>query len=111
MAVLIEAISVVIRADSLLKAFNDEWEAFKAIVPNKTLCADNEIVRIGCMTPDDVESFIKKLEENGLTFLVDDKSVDVAVVDQRRGLTIKCDWLEFGHANCPSRIIEWLLAD
>ncbi len=99
MAVLIEAISVVIRADALLKSFDGGWEGFKDIVPNQTLCADNELVRVGFMTPDDVESFIKKLEKNGLKFLCDEKSIDIAVVDQMRGPTKKCDWLEFGHIN------------
>jgi hypothetical protein len=99
MAVLIEAISVVIKAESLLKAFNNDWEGFRAIVPNQTLCADNEIVRMGFMTPDDVESFIKKLEGFGLVFTESGKSVDIAVVDQIKGPTNKCDWLEFGHVN------------
>ena len=99
MAVLIEALSVVIRANSLLKAFDNDWEAFVAIVPNQTLCADTEIVRVGFMTPDDVESFIKKLEKNGLVFLTDDQSVDIAVVDQLRGVTNDCNWLEFSHVN------------
>jgi len=99
MSVLIEAISVIIRADALLKAFNGDWEAFKAIVPNKTLCADNEVVRVGFMTPDDVESFIKKLEKYGLTFLRNDESVDIAVVDQMRGPIKKCAWIEFGHVD------------
>jgi len=99
MAVLIEAISVVIRADALLKSFNGDWESFKAIVPNQTMCADNEIVRVGFMTPDDVESFIKKLEKYGLIFLRDDQSVDIAVVDQLRGPSKKCEWLEFGNVN------------
>jgi hypothetical protein len=58
MSVLIEAISVVMRADELLKKFPGGWDAFKGIVPNQTLCADNEIVRVGFMTPQDVESFI-----------------------------------------------------
>jgi len=99
MAVLIEAISVVIRADSLLKSFNGDWESFKAIVPNQTLCADNEIVRVGFMTPSDVESFIKKLGKYGLVFLRNDESVDIVVVDQMRGPTKKCDWVEYGHIN------------
>jgi hypothetical protein len=46
MSVLIEAISVVMRADELLKKFPGGWDAFKGIVPNQTLCADNEIVRV-----------------------------------------------------------------
>jgi len=99
MAVLVEAISVIIRADVLLKAFNNDWEGFKAIVPNQTLCADNEIVRVGFMTADDVKSFIMKLEKYGLIFLRDDQSVDIAVVDQLKGPTTKCEWLEFGHIN------------
>ena len=66
MAVLIEAISVVVRADELLKKFPGGWDAFKAIVPNQTLCADNEIVRVGFMVPQDVESFIKRLQRVGL---------------------------------------------
>jgi hypothetical protein len=99
MAVLIEAISVVIRADSLLNAFNDEWKEFVAIVPNQTLCADTELARVGFMTPNDVELFIKKLEMFGLTYLENDKCVDIAVVDQLRGPTMECDWLEFSHGD------------
>ena len=99
MSVLIEAISVVIRADELLKKFPGGWDAFKGIVPNQTLCADNEIVRVGFMTPQDVESFIKKLQRVGLEFLRDGEAIDIAVVDQTRGLTSKCAWLEFSHVN------------
>ena len=51
------------------------------------------------MMPDDVKSFIRKLEQFGLLFLSDNKSVDIAIVDQLRGPTTKCDWLEFGHVN------------
>jgi hypothetical protein len=99
MAVLIEATSVVIRADTLLKKFPGGWEAFKRIVPNKTLCADNEIVRAGFMSPQDVESFVKKLQGAGLEFLRDDEAIDIAVADQMRGLTSKCTWLEFGQVD------------
>ena len=70
MAVLIEAISVVVRADVLLQKFPGGWEAFKSIIPNQTLCADNEIVRVGFMSPQDVESFVKKLQDAGLEFLL-----------------------------------------
>jgi len=98
MAVLVEGISVIILAESLIEKFTDDWEGFKAIVPNQTLCADQEIVRVGFQVPDDVESFIKELETYGLVFLEDDESVDIAVADQLSGLTKKCQWLKFGHA-------------
>lgn len=99
MSVLIEAISVVVRADQLLKKFPGGWDAFKTIVPNQTLCADNEVVRVGFMTPQDVEAFIKKLQRIGLEFLRDGEAIDIAVADQMSGITSKCTWLEFGHVN------------
>ena len=55
MAVLVEAISVIVRAAAIHQKYPGGWEAFKRIIPNQTLCADNELVRIGFMTPDDVE--------------------------------------------------------
>jgi hypothetical protein len=96
MAVLVEAISVVIRADAVLEKFPGGWDGFKAIVPNQTLCADNEIIRVGFMYPQDVESFVKKLQRCGLEFLRDGEAIDIAVADQMRGLTSGCGWLEFG---------------
>lgn len=99
MAVLIEAISVVVRADALLKKYPGGWGAFEKAAPNQTLCADGEIVRVGFMTPVDVESFIKSLQHAGLEFLRDGRAIEIAVVDQMRGPTSQCDWLEFGHMN------------
>ena len=99
MAILVEAISVVVQAEAILYKFQGGWDAFKEIVPNKTLRADGEIAGVGFMTPVDVESFIKRLKKSGLIFLQDDMSLDITVVDQMRGPTMKCEWLEFGHAD------------
>src|ERR1035438_501158 len=99
MSVLVEGISVIIRANAIHEKFPGGWEEFKHIVPNKTLCADNEIVRVGFMTPDDVESFVFKLEIAGLEFLRDGVAIDIAVVDQMKGLTSMCSWADFGHVN------------
>lgn len=99
MTVLVEAISVITRIDSLLKALPGGWDGFKRIVPNSTLCADEEISRVGFMTPSDVESFIKKLTGFGLEFLRDGAAIDIAVADQIHGLTSACSWLEFGRVS------------
>jgi hypothetical protein len=72
------------------------WTAFVADVPNATFCADDEIARVGFMSAADVEAFIEGLQLQGLSFLEGGKAIDVAVVDQQRGLTTQCDWLEFG---------------
>lgn len=99
MAVLVESISVVIRADALLSKFSGGWEGFKRVVPNQTLCADNELVRIGFMTPHDVQPFIGKLQNAGLVFLRNGEAVEMVVADQMRGFTSKCAWAEFGRVN------------
>ena len=99
MAVLIEATSVVVPTHALLEKFSGGWEAFERMVPNRTLCADNEIVRVGFMTPPDVEAFVNKLKDGGLEHLRDNKAIDIATVDQIRGILSECDWLEFGHVN------------
>jgi hypothetical protein len=97
MAVLIEAISVVVRADALLRAFKGDWTAFAQTVPNATLCADGELARIGFMSPAAVKQFVDSLEARGLTFLSGGNAVDIVVVDQQRGPMMACDWVQFGH--------------
>jgi hypothetical protein len=80
----------------VLKVFGSFGE-FKEIVPNKTLCADDEIIRVGFMAPNDVKKFVATLEAKGLCYLEEDSSVDMVVIDQMRGPTTPCDWIEFGH--------------
>jgi hypothetical protein len=96
MAVLIEAISVVVRRDVIERKFKGGWAAFVASVPNATLCADDKLARVGFMSPSDVEAFVHNLEHAGLTFQSGEMAIDFAVVDQVRGPTSDCAWLEFG---------------
>jgi hypothetical protein len=96
MAVLIEAISVVIRVDSIQRQFSGGWPEFKKSVPNRTLCDDNEIARVGFMTPADVQAFVRVLESRGLTHLRDRTAADCVVVEQMHGPCNACEWIEFG---------------
>jgi len=97
MAVLVEAISVVIRSDKLLAAFAGDWGRFKQTVPNATLCADGELVRVGFMTPEDAEQYVKKLATDGLNYLQNERAANIVVVDQNSGPLAPCAWIEFGH--------------
>lgn len=115
MAVLCEGISVIVRRDSIDERFTGGWAAFEELVPNATLCSDGELARVGFMNPDSVEDFVSELEVRGLTFDADEfrdaaeafgvpeneladelNREDIAVVDQVRGPTRPCAWLEFG---------------
>lgn len=95
MAVLLEGISVVVRRDSVARKCPGGWDGFLHAVPNRTLCYDDQIARVGFMVPPDVGKFIKSLEKLNLTFLDHRKAVDFAVVDQLTGPTTRCDWLQF----------------
>lgn len=97
MAVLIEAISVIVRKDSISRKIKGGEEYFRTLIPNATYCDDGELVRVGFLSPDDTKTFVEILTDAGLTFLEDDQCVDIAVCDQRYGLTKSCEWLEFGH--------------
>lgn len=97
MAVLVEAISVIVRRDAINKGFIGGWRGFLNAVPNNTLCADDDLARVGFMSPPDVEEFVRHLERAGLVFTSNGKALDIAVVDQMRGPTIPAEWLEFAH--------------
>ena len=93
MAVLIEAICVVIKLNSIIRACPDLM-VFKEIIPNNTQCIDQHLVRVGFMVPEDMQAFIDKLESKGLVHLKDDKAIDMVIMDQTKGIIDLCDWIE-----------------
>lgn len=99
MAVLIEGISVVVRVDCIYSKFSGSWEQFKRSVPNETLCSDNELARVGFMTPNDTQAYVEHLNSNGLQYVESSQAADLVVADQRRGFGVRCEWAEFGHIN------------
>jgi hypothetical protein len=97
MPVLIEGISVVVQVSAIARRFPGGVEGFRRAAPNDTLCADNELARVGFMAPGDVQEYVHSLEARGLLYKRHDKPVDLVVVDQQSGPTVACDWIEFGH--------------
>jgi hypothetical protein len=97
LAVLVEAISVIVRVEAIENSYSGRFERFRDMVPNETLACDSELARVGFMSPDDVAQYVGQLENNGLSFLQVGKPIDIAVVDQQQGPSVRCDWLEFGH--------------
>jgi hypothetical protein len=96
MAVLVEAISVIVRRAAIVERFKGGWPAFLEAIPNATGCYDDDLARVGFMSPDGVEAFVSELEGGGLVFRRDGQAVDIAVVDQLRGPTIPAPWLHVG---------------
>ena len=81
MAVLVEPISVVVRRDAINTRFIGGWPAFLESIPNRTLCADADLARVGFMSPDDVKAYASELEAGGLVFLLDGEAQDFALLD------------------------------
>jgi hypothetical protein len=94
MPVLIEAISVVVRKAAISNKLSGGWVEFLQHVPNRTLCFDDDLARVGFMTPDDVRAFVQELEAMGLTYVEGGEARDLAVVDQMAGPMITSTWIE-----------------
>ncbi len=99
MAVLVEAISVIVQRSTIEDKYPGGWETFVSDAPNATLCADGHLVRLGFMTPADVKDYVSSLDGHGIKYIEDEKAQEVVVVDEIRGPAVACSWLEFGHVN------------
>lgn len=95
MAVLIEAISVVIRIETIADKYPGGVEQYINDCPNRTLCMDDEIVRVGFMSSVDAQDYVGSLHRLGLRCLEDDDFDEIAVVDQDDGIIRPCEWLRF----------------
>ena len=106
MAVLCEAISVVIRRDSINTYYRGGWDKFFEAIPNQTFCTDGELIRIGFLNPNEVKLFVDAIVDSGLQFQADKKILglftksrkinDIIIVDQHQGPLAPCSWVEFG---------------
>jgi hypothetical protein len=106
MAVLCEAISVVIRRDSINTYYRGGWDKFFEAIPNQTFCTDGELIRIGFLNPNEVKVFVDAIVDSGLQFQADKKILglftksrkinDIIIVDQHQGPLAPCSWVEFG---------------
>ncbi len=107
MSVLCEAISVIVPVDLLGRKYPGGAQAYAADCPDTTYCQDDKVTRVGFMHPDDTMAYINRLVRQAtLTPQDGHQFVDLAVVDQFRGLTMPCPWLEWDQADGLTR--AWL---
>ena len=95
MGVLAEAISVMVPVSVLDAKYPGGRVQYVDDAPNATYCCDCHLTRIGFMVPEDVQRFVGYLATCDIRHIVAGKSVDCVVVDQTRGPTAPCEWLEF----------------
>lgn len=99
MAVLIEAINIVVNNNAIIKDRNIE-EQFLKNVPSQTYCSDGLLHRFGFMDQISINNYIHYLTKDlGLTYLDENnKAIDFVVVDMLEGPTTDCDWIRFKRA-------------
>lgn len=95
MSVVVEGISVIVRRSILEQKYPGGFNTYRTNCPNKTFCADAHLTRVGFMVPNDVQQFVGQLQMHGLEFVSEGIAADIAVLDQMRGPTVPCSWLEF----------------
>lgn len=96
MPVLIEAHSIVVRCAAIHKRYPGGWDRFAWEVPNRTLCSDEEIARVGFMSPVDAQAYANHLVSRRLRYYENGAVLDLAPVFQLSGLTVPCAWLQSG---------------
>jgi hypothetical protein len=95
MAVLIEALSVVVLVSALERSYPGGVKGYADAAPNRTFCGDGVITRVGFMAPPDVGLFVRRLWNFGIAYMEGDNARDLVVVDQQTGIREPCDWLRF----------------
>jgi len=96
MAVLVEVFSVIVRLNAIEDRFFGGPCAFAELIPNRTLCADGELYRVGFMNMEDVDFFVTQLFKAGLTGASElgIESSDVALASQDGSMIFPCSWVE-----------------
>jgi len=88
--------SLVVRLDAINEQYVGGLEAFIAGIHSATVCMDGELLRVGFLSLAEADANIHRLEAGGLQYLQDGAPRDMILVDQIRGPSAPCDWLEVG---------------
>jgi hypothetical protein len=98
MSLLVEAFCVIIRKPALEFHYPRGVDGFLSrssmrSAEHRYICADDNLVCLSYFGPDAAERAIVPLVNAGLTDVQGDEFIDIAIVDQRYGPTLQCDWL------------------
>jgi hypothetical protein len=103
MAVLAEAISVIIRKQAIDDRIDGGMTRLTGDLPNRTFCEDEHLCRLGFLSPAETAAFNERLQQLGLRFADrEGQALDFAVVDQQHGPTLPTPWLIFGKLPCDA---------
>lgn len=93
MPVLIEAVNVIVRNETITEKYPGGLGSYWMESPNTSICSDDYLTRVGFVAVDAFREFIDRLVKLGFRFVEDGECIDIAVVDQMDGLVQPCRWL------------------
>lgn len=93
MAVLVEAISVLVTHSALQERFPGGQAAYQQTCPNSSYCSDGKICRVSFMVFEDAVRYTNALAKHGFAEPWSNGSREIAVVDESEGFLTPCDWL------------------
>jgi hypothetical protein len=95
MAILVEAVTVIVRNATLAARYPGGVDGFRRDCPNATYCADEHLSSVSFMTPGDADVFVAQLAIRGLVpSRTSGGAEDVAMANPAGPIT-ECDWLAF----------------
>jgi hypothetical protein len=98
MAIYCEAINVIIARQTTNVVVDGGCARLAEEFPGGSIWGDEELLRFGFMAPNDAEIWVEHLKSSGLKFTEDlpegPTFIDIAVIDQFRGLNAPCAWIE-----------------
>ena len=98
MAIYCEAINVIISRLTANQVVDGGCARLEEQFPGGSIWGDEELLRFGFMAPNDAETWVEHLQSSGLRFSENlpegPTFIDIAVIDQFRGLNALCAWIE-----------------
>ena len=96
MPVLIEAINVIVRNETIEEKYPGGMRSYWVDSPNESTCSDDYVTRVGFLELGTFREFTDRLMELGFRFVENDEMIDIAVFDQEEGMLRPCRWLHVG---------------
>ena len=96
MPVLVEAINVIVRNETIEEKYPGGMGSYWVDSPNESTCSDDYVTRVGFLELGTFREFTDRLMELGFRFVENDEMIDIAVFDQEEGMLRPCRWLHVG---------------
>ena len=96
MPVLVEAINVIVRNETIEEKYPGGMGSYWVDSPNESMCSDDYVTRVGFLELGTFREFTDRLMELGFRFVENDEMIDIAVFDQEEGMLRPCRWLHVG---------------